>query len=186
MKLEEQKAVNRYLLNLKKLIGIQITLLKPVTITEAQAHAAETEMWIRESQPTRITTPKTVMTSKFIKPQVFIPTANTTSNGIPNENLPLLDRTKMNCNMCGRIGHLANQCYKQGFQVGQNIKIAPQPIRIIQEEETEKEWMTQEEIKEQSTYEESAEYQLLAADLDQSMQKEEPENTDYWLIKEQQ
>ena len=149
MKLEEQEMVNRYLLNLKKEIGIQIRLLKPATITEAQVHAAETEIWIRESQPTRITTPKTVMTSKFIKPQVFRPSANTTSNRIPNESLPLLDRTKMNCNKCGRIGHLANQCYKEGFQVVQNIKRPPQPIRIIQEEETEKEWMTQEEIQEQ-------------------------------------
>ena len=99
-------------------------------------------MWIRESQPTRLTTPKTVISSKFIKPQVLRPSANTTSNRIPNESLPLLDRTKMNCNKCGRIGHLANQCYKQGFQVGQNIKIPTQPVRIIQEEETEKEWMT--------------------------------------------
>ena len=161
MKLEEKEAVNSYLLNLKKEIGIQIRLLKPATITEAQAHAAETEMWIRESQPTRITTPKTVITSKFIKPQVLKPSANTTSNRIPNKSLRLLDRTKMNCNKCGRIGHLANQC----FQVGQNIIRPPQPVRIIQEEETEKEWMTQEEIQEQSTYEESAEYQLLAEDL---------------------
>ena len=159
MELEEKEAVNRYLLNFKKEIGIKIRLLKPATTTEAQEHAAETEMWIRESQPTRI---------------------------IPNQSLPLLDRTKMNCNKCGRIGHLANQCYKQGFQAGQNIKRPPQPIRIIQEEETEKEWMTQEEIQEQSTYEESAEYQLLVEDLDQPMQKEEPENTDYWLIQEQQ
>ena len=80
MKLEEQEAVNRYLLNLKKEIGIQIRLLKPATITEAQAHADETEMCIRESQPTRITTPKTIITIKFIKPQVFRPSANTTSN----------------------------------------------------------------------------------------------------------
>ena len=48
-KLKEQEAVNRYLLNLKKEITIQIRLLKPATITEAQAHAAEKEMWIRES-----------------------------------------------------------------------------------------------------------------------------------------
>ena len=104
-------------------------------------------MCIRESQPTRINTPRTVITSKFIKPQVFRPSANTTSKRISNQSLPLLDRTKMNCNKCGRIGHLANQCYKQGFQAGQNIKRPPLPVRIIQEE-TEKEWMTQEEIKE--------------------------------------
>ena len=68
--------------------------MKPVAITEAQAHAAETEMWIQESQPTRITTPKTVTASKFIKPQVFRPCANTTSNRISNQSLPLIDRTK--------------------------------------------------------------------------------------------
>ena len=45
IKLEEQEAVNRYLLNLKREIVSQIRLLKPSTITEAQTHAVETEMW---------------------------------------------------------------------------------------------------------------------------------------------
>ena len=53
IKLEEQKAVNQYLLNLEKEIGTQIRLLKPNTVTEAQTHAIETEMWLKESQPAR-------------------------------------------------------------------------------------------------------------------------------------
>ena len=53
IKLEEQEAVNRYLLNLKREIGTQIKLLKPSTITKVQTHAAETEMWLKESQPVR-------------------------------------------------------------------------------------------------------------------------------------
>ena len=44
IKLEEQKEVNRYLLNLKKEIGTQIRLLKPNSIMEAQTHSTETEM----------------------------------------------------------------------------------------------------------------------------------------------
>ena len=53
IRIEEQEAVNRYLLNLKKEIGTQIRLLKLNTITEAQTHAIETEMWLKESQPAR-------------------------------------------------------------------------------------------------------------------------------------
>ena len=49
IKLEEQEAVNPYLLKLKKEIGTQIRLLKPNTITEAQTYAIETEMWLKES-----------------------------------------------------------------------------------------------------------------------------------------
>ena len=51
MKLEEQEAVNRYLLNLKKEIGIQIRLLKPATITEAQAHAAVDKRNVDKRKP---------------------------------------------------------------------------------------------------------------------------------------
>ena len=43
IELEEEEAVNRYLLNLKREIGIQVRLLKPNTISEAQALAIETE-----------------------------------------------------------------------------------------------------------------------------------------------
>ena len=53
IKLEEQEAVNRYLLNLKKEIGTQIRLLKPNTITEAQTHAIETEMWSKFATTSR-------------------------------------------------------------------------------------------------------------------------------------
>ena len=53
IKLEEQVSVNRYLLDLKEEIGTQIQLLKPNTITEAQTHAMETDMWLSESEPAR-------------------------------------------------------------------------------------------------------------------------------------
>ena len=53
IRLEEQEAVNRYLLNLKIEIGTQIRLLKPNTITDVQTHAMETKMWLKESQPAR-------------------------------------------------------------------------------------------------------------------------------------
>ena len=46
---EEEDAVNRYLLNLKREIGLQIRFLRPTTRGEAQGYASETEMWNQES-----------------------------------------------------------------------------------------------------------------------------------------
>ena len=39
--MEEQEAVNRYLLNLKREIGLQIRSLKPTTLAEAQGYASK-------------------------------------------------------------------------------------------------------------------------------------------------
>ena len=61
IKLEELETVNRYLLNIKREIGTQIRLLKPSTITEAQTHAVEIEMWLKESQTVRHSVPQKVM-----------------------------------------------------------------------------------------------------------------------------
>ena len=48
--MEKQEAINRYLFHLKREIGLQIRLLKPTTLAEAQGYASETEMWIKESR----------------------------------------------------------------------------------------------------------------------------------------
>ena len=85
----------------------------------------------------------------------------------------------MNCSKCGKIGHTSSQCQvKQGFPPGHGFK-RPRPIREIQEEETEAENMTKEEITEQLNFEESAEYHLYADDCEQSMPEEEQKDTDY-------
>ena len=161
--------MNRYLLNLKKEIGTQIRLLKPNTITEAQTHPIETEMLLKESQP--------------------VPRSNGNTNGIrtPNHSVPLADRVKMICYKCGKTGHFANQCHvKQGFQLGLNVKRPPQPVRMVQKENTDALQMTPEEVQEQIEYEESAEYQPYADDSGPHEREEEQKNTDYWSTQEHQ
>ena len=182
IKLEEQEAVNRYLLNLRREVGSQIRLLKPTTITEAQTHAIETEMWLKECQSPRVNPPPKTMQKFISRPtQQPRPNANTTPRAI-NSNMPLSDRSKMTCHKCGKIGHLAAQCFvkPQGFQSGQHQKRPPQPVRTIQEDEdTDHMEMTNEEIQEQIEYEDSAEYQPYAEDSGPYEQEEEQENIDY-------
>ena len=85
IKLEEQEAVNRYLLNLKIEIGTQIRLLKPNTITEAQTHAIETEMWLKESQPARTQLVTRPVLKYLPRPQP-VPRSNAKTNGIRTPN----------------------------------------------------------------------------------------------------
>ena len=75
---------------------------------------------------------------------------------------------------------ISSQCQvKDGFPPGHGFK-RPPPVREIQEEETEAENMTQEEITEQLIFGESAEFLLYAEDCEQSMPEEKLEDTDYW------
>ena len=72
----------------------------------------------------------------------------------------------------------ANQCYvRQGFQSRLNVKRPPQPVRILQEENTDALQMTPEEIQEQIDYEDSAEFLPYAEDSDLLEQEEEQEAT---------
>ena len=73
--------MNRYLLNLKREIGIQVRLLKPNTISEAQALAIETEIWLKDSQPVKRI------------PRLPMKTTPMTQNS----TMRLSDRSKMNC-----------------------------------------------------------------------------------------
>ena len=128
--MEEQVAINRYLLNSKREIGLQIRLLKPTTLAEAQGYASKTEMWIKKSQPARIPPPKPAPRA-FIRPtSQSRPSSNTTGAApkIPNQNIALADRTKMSCHKCGKLGHCILMYYmvKQGFQTGQFQKRSPQ------------------------------------------------------------
>ena len=177
IELEEEEAVNRYLLNLKREIGMQVRLLKPNTVNEAQALAIETETWLKDSQPVRqIIKPPVKIWAKSPGPPRL--SANTTPRA-QNSTIPLSDRFKMNCFKCGKIGHISSQCQvKQGFPPGHGFK-RPPPVRAIQEEETEAENMTEEEITEQLIFEESAEFLPYAEDYEQSMPEEKLEDTDY-------
>ena len=188
MKLEDQEAVNRYLLNLKKEIGKQIRLLKPNTVTEAQTHAIETKIWLKESQPAKTQLVTRPVLKYLPRPQPVL-RSNTNTNGIrtPNHSLSLADRVKIICYKYDKTGHFANQCHvRQGFQPGLNVKRPPQPVRMVQEENTDAIQMTPEEVQEEMEYNESAEYQPHADDSGPYEQEEEQEITDYWSTQEQQ
>ena len=135
IKIEEEEHVSRYLLNLRKEIGLQVRLMKPLTLSEAQNQTLETEMWLKESHPQR-TTQIPSKTMNFVKRPLppSRPHANVTLRAM-NSNLPLTDRSKMNCHKCEKLGHLAAQCYvrPKNSPTGQFTKRPPQPIRMIQE-----------------------------------------------------
>ena len=108
--MEEQEAINRYLLNLKREIGIQISLLKPTSLAEAQAYAFKTEMWIEEFQPARTKPPKPAPRACINPTSQPRPSAKTAGAApkVPNQNIALADRTKMSCHKCGKLGQFAS------------------------------------------------------------------------------
>ena len=112
IELEEEEAVNRYMLNLRREIGMQVRLLKPATISEAQSHAIETETWLKDSQPARQAIPKSPV-RPWPRP---VGPSRSNANTTPfakNTQQPV--KGPMNCHKCGKIGHFASQCFKQGF-----------------------------------------------------------------------
>jgi Zinc knuckle./Retrotransposon gag protein. len=178
--IEEKESLKRYMLNLKREIGLQVRAQKPITLGEAQNYAIEMELWLKEAQPIvpqRNSIQKPIIRSTFIKPSINTqPTMKTQS---PNVNLT--DRNKITCYKCGKVGHLSGQCTLRpsNFPVGQFPKRPPQ-IRNIQTEEDQMEAMdmTREEIEEQTNYENSAEFLPLMDCCNPSEeQKETDENT---------
>ena len=151
IKLEKQEAVSRNLLNLKRELGSQIRLLKPTTITEAQTHVTEIEMWLKESQKSRINQLPRTMQKCIPRPtQQPRPSANTTPRAI-NSNMPLSDSSKMTRHKYSKIGHFAAHCFvkPQGFPAGQHQKRPPQSIRTIKvNENTDHIDITNEEVRE--------------------------------------
>ena len=92
-----------------------------------------------------------------------------------NSNMHLQERTHMTCHKCGKLGHIATQCYAkaQNFPLGQFQNRPPQnPVRNIQEIKDqgndtsclEFQEMSYEEIDEQLNYEETAEFQTFEGD----------------------
>lgn len=165
--IEETECLQKYLMNLRREIGLQVKAQKPTNIGEAQNMATEMETWLKESQPRVPIREPQYQPKKEFRPANIQPRsqANTTPR-VPNQSMPLASRMEMKCHKCGKLGHFANQCYaKQNFQQGHFPKRPPNPVRNIQEEETnylDQRKMTQEEIEEQKAYEEGAEYQVYA------------------------
>lgn len=190
IKMEEQEATSRYIINLKREIGLQVRPLKPKSISEAQNYAAESEMWIRESQPVRQAPILRPAQRTFIKPMTPPrPFANTTSFK-PAQHVQS-DRNKMSCHKCGKLGHFASQCQTkpQGFHPGQYVKRPPQINQVLeeqsleptsQEEDTEQEEMTDQEWVEHENQQEQAEFQLFAENYSQLKANDLDESTNYY------
>ena len=134
-------------------------------------------MWLKENQPVRRSVRQKVITR--LPPRlVFQPRPNAnTAPRTPNASMPLADRSKINFHKYGKIGHFASQCMTklQGFP-----SRPPPPVRTLQEEETERMEVSQEEVQEKIDYEDSAECLQYAEDSNLFKPEEELENTDYW------
>ena len=57
----EEDNINRYILNLKREIGLQVRLMNPKTLGEARNFASKTDVWMKESHQStkqQIVTPR--------------------------------------------------------------------------------------------------------------------------------
>ena len=113
--------INRYPTDLKREIDLKVRLLNSKTLREAQNFASETGRWIKESHQLtkqQIAAPRspTGFRNKPTLPPRTL--ANTTPQKAYNRNMPLVDRSQMKCNKCGKVGHFAAQCftYRRNFQ----------------------------------------------------------------------
>ena len=82
MEIEEFECLKKYLINLRKEIGLQVKAEKPTTLTEGQNSAIEMELWLKASQSHTAT--RTNNTSKPpLCTNILASTkpANTTSSG---------------------------------------------------------------------------------------------------------
>ena len=115
MKIEENSAVKKYVINLRDEISNQVRPMKPKTINEALQEALEAELWLKEKNTNRFYKVTQCTPNLFYQPQQqFRPTsqlralANTTPH-VPNQNVPLSERVKIKCHKCGNLGHFAYQ-----------------------------------------------------------------------------
>ena len=143
---EEKESLKRYMLNLRREIGLQVKAQKPKNLCEAQNQAAEMEIWLKESQPTRPLTqapmrmhPRVLTRSGISSTKSFhAPSASGNRPFrpvIPNSNMPLQERNPMTCHRSGKLGHIATQCHAkaQNFPLRSFRNRPPQkPVRNIQ------------------------------------------------------
>ena len=160
--IEEKESLKRYMLNLKREIGLQVKAQKPTTLGEAQNYATEMELWFKEAQPV---SQRNVVQKQWIKATRTVtvrPPMNTQfANKVPNSNTPLSERSKMTCYKCGKLGHMSSQCMvkSRNFPNGSSPRRPPQIHNVqIEEDQLEATNMAQEETEEQDNYENSAEF----------------------------
>ena len=134
--IEEKESLKRYMLNLRREIGPQVKAQKPRNLCKAQNQAAEMEMWLKESQPTRPLTQAPMRIHPRVLTRSSIPSTKSLHAPpasrnrpfrpvIPNSNMPLQEKTQMTCHKCGKLGHIATEYYAkaQNFPLGQLLCI---------------------------------------------------------------
>ena len=131
LQVEEEDNISRYLLNLKRKIGLQVRLLNPMILGEALNFASEIEMSMKESHQStkqQMLTPRPPI--EFINKPTPPPRtlANTTPQKAYNQSMPLVYRSQIKCHKCGKLGHSAAQCFTntQNFQKGTSQKRPPE------------------------------------------------------------
>ena len=166
--IEEKESTKRYLLNLRREIGLQVKAQKPTNLSEAQNYAVEMEMWLKEAQPTLKLQPSfrpPIKLNQVSQTKQFAPRQNlphvTGSTNRTNSNIHTQEKSRLTCHKCGKLGHFAQQCQvRTNFPMGTFGTRPPQAIRNIQNESEECLEYFQippEEEREQIHYEESAE-----------------------------
>ena len=137
--IEEKECTKRYLLNVKREIGLQVKAQKPSNLNEAQNHAIEMEMWLNEAQPAR-TMPTNFGPPMRAQPslpsrQFVLKSTNPTPFKPPQFNQSQSTRTPPgNCHKFGKQGHFISQCpnnTRQNFPQGTYQKRPPQAVRRI-------------------------------------------------------
>ena len=122
LQVEEEDNIHRYILNLKREIGLQVRLMNPKT---------ETEMWMKEShQSTKQQIVKPRPPIGFINKPTPPPRtlAKTPPQKAYNQSMPLVDRSQIKCHKCEKLCHFAAHCFTntQNFQKGTTQKRPPE------------------------------------------------------------
>ena len=126
--IEEKESTKRYLLNLRREIRLQVKAQKPINLSEAQNHAVEMEMWLKEAQPTVKLQPsfrppiklnQVPQTKQFAPRQNFPHVTSTGSTNRTNSNIHTEEKFRLTCHKCGKLGHFAQQCQvRTNFPMG--------------------------------------------------------------------
>ncbi|XP_043474855.1 uncharacterized protein LOC122506621 [Leptopilina heterotoma] len=136
---EESEILKRYMMNIRRDIGLQIKAQRPLNLNEAQMQALELELWFQESDYQNLS-------NKINAPAVHVPT----------------QIKQVSCYKCGKTGHMTKECTTSAnFRDGRLPKRPPEVIRVTREDQEFSDFqvMTEEEMQHHEQYEKNVEYQ---------------------------